>query len=195
MTTPAQIIDWISHQRGVCIDRTGHYGAQAPDLVNDYAAELYGLPYIFGHGHDVAGNLARSHGWKEIAPDQPVLLAHFVAFRRPAIEALVPLARARGEHARCGRPLLPRARALLPRARRRRARRDGGLPDRVAVDLGRLVVGDVAGPVLLGLIAAGVFFVCLFGGGLIADPSRLIAAGWQPSVETKAGLAAMAHVS
>mgnify|MGYP002651034827 FL=1 len=33
------------------------------------------------------------------------------------------------------------------------------------------------------------------GGGLIADPSRLIAAGWQPSVETKAGLAAMAHVS
>lgn len=71
MTTPAQIIDWISHQRGVCIDRTGHYGAQAPDLVNDYAAELYDLPHIFGHGHDVAGNLVRSHGWEEIAPDQP----------------------------------------------------------------------------------------------------------------------------
>ena len=71
MTTPAQIIDWISYQRGVCIDRTGHYGAQAPDLVNDYAAELYGLPHIFGHGHDVAGNLVRSHGWEEIAPDQP----------------------------------------------------------------------------------------------------------------------------
>ena len=71
MTTPAQIIDWISHQRGVCIDRTGHFGAQAPDLVNDYAAELYGLPHIFGHGHDVAGNLVRSHGWEEIAPDQP----------------------------------------------------------------------------------------------------------------------------
>ena len=71
MTTPAQIIDWISHQRGVCIDRTGHYGAQAPDLVNDYAAELYGLPHIFGHGHDVAGNLVRSHDWEEIAPDQP----------------------------------------------------------------------------------------------------------------------------
>jgi UDP-glucose 4-epimerase len=33
------------------------------------------------------------------------------------------------------------------------------------------------------------------GGGLIADPSKLIAAGWTPSVETKAGLAAMAHVS
>jgi UDP-glucose 4-epimerase len=33
------------------------------------------------------------------------------------------------------------------------------------------------------------------GGGLIADPSKLIAAGWKPSVETKAGLAAMAHVS
>lgn len=29
-------------------------------------------------------------GLFEIAPDQPVLLAHFVAFRRPAIEALVP---------------------------------------------------------------------------------------------------------
>lgn len=71
MTTIAQIIDWISATRGVCIDRTGHYGAQAPDLVNDYAAELYGLPHIFGHGHDVAGNLVRSHGWEEIAPDQP----------------------------------------------------------------------------------------------------------------------------
>jgi nucleoside-diphosphate-sugar epimerase len=33
------------------------------------------------------------------------------------------------------------------------------------------------------------------GGGLIVDPSKLIAAGWEPSVETKAGLAAMAHVS
>jgi nucleoside-diphosphate-sugar epimerase len=33
------------------------------------------------------------------------------------------------------------------------------------------------------------------GGGLIADPSKLIAAGWTPSVETRAGLAAMAHVS
>ena len=53
MTTPAQIIDWISDKRGVCIDRTGHFGAQAPDLVNDCAAELYGLPHIFGHGHDV----------------------------------------------------------------------------------------------------------------------------------------------
>ena len=71
MTTPAQIIDWISDKRGVCIDRTGHYGAQAPDLVNDYAAELYGLPHVWGHGHDVAGNLVRSHGWEEIAPDQP----------------------------------------------------------------------------------------------------------------------------
>lgn len=71
MTTIAQIIDWISATRGVCIDRTGHYGAQAPDLVNDYAAELYGLPHIFGHGHDVAGNLVRSHDWEEIAPDQP----------------------------------------------------------------------------------------------------------------------------
>jgi len=33
------------------------------------------------------------------------------------------------------------------------------------------------------------------GGGLIADPSKLIAAGWTPSVETRAGLAAMARVS
>lgn len=71
MTTLAQIIDWISATRGVCIDRTGRYGAQAPDLVNDYAAELYGLPHIFGHGEDVAGNLARAHDWEEIAPDQP----------------------------------------------------------------------------------------------------------------------------
>ena len=71
MTTIAQIIDWISATRGVCIDRTGRYGAQAPDLVNDYAAELYGLPHILGHGKDMADHLARAHGWEEIAPDQP----------------------------------------------------------------------------------------------------------------------------
>ena len=29
------------------------------------------------------------------------------------------------------------------------------------------------------------------GGGLVADPAKLLAAGWKPSVETKAGLAAM----
>lgn len=71
MNTPAQIIDWISARCGVCIDRTGHYGAQAPDLVNDYAADLYGLSHILGHGKDMADRLARAHGWTEIAPDQP----------------------------------------------------------------------------------------------------------------------------
>ena len=71
MTTISQTIRWMDANHGKCIDRTGHFGAQAPDLVNDYAAELYGLPHIFGHGHDVAGNLVRSHGWEEIAPDQP----------------------------------------------------------------------------------------------------------------------------
>jgi UDP-glucose 4-epimerase len=29
------------------------------------------------------------------------------------------------------------------------------------------------------------------GGSLIADPAKLIAAGWQPAVDTRAGLAAM----
>jgi nucleoside-diphosphate-sugar epimerase len=29
------------------------------------------------------------------------------------------------------------------------------------------------------------------GGGLVADPAKLLAAGWKPSIETKAGLAAM----
>ena len=71
MTTTAQIADWISDKRGACIDLDGHFGAQAPDLVNAYAADLFGLPHIFGHGHDVAGNLVRSHGWEEITPDQP----------------------------------------------------------------------------------------------------------------------------
>jgi UDP-glucose 4-epimerase len=33
------------------------------------------------------------------------------------------------------------------------------------------------------------------GGGLVADPAKLLAAGWKPSVETKAGLAALAHVA
>ena len=71
MTTIAQITDWITAHTGECIDRDGRYGAQAPDLVNDYAAELYGLHHIFGNGKDVAGNLVRSHGWKEVGPDQP----------------------------------------------------------------------------------------------------------------------------
>ena len=70
MTTPAHIIDWISYQRGVCIDRTGHYGAQAPDLVNAYAGDLYDLPHVLGNGEDMAANLARVHGWEEIGPDE-----------------------------------------------------------------------------------------------------------------------------
>ena len=32
------------------------------------------------------------------------------------------------------------------------------------------------------------------GGGLVVDPGKLLAAGWKPSIETKAGLAAMAQV-
>ena len=74
MTTTAQITDWITAHTGECIDRDGLYGAQAPDLVNAYAADLFGLPHIFGHGKDVAGNLARVHGWGEISPDQPAQL-------------------------------------------------------------------------------------------------------------------------
>ena len=70
MTTPAQIIDWISYQRGKCIDRTGFYGAQAPDLVNAYAQDLYNLPHVLGNGKDMAANLARVHGWEEIGPDE-----------------------------------------------------------------------------------------------------------------------------
>ena len=57
MTTTAQITDWITAHTGECIDRTGHFGAQAPDLVNAYAADVFGLPHIFGHGHDVDGDL------------------------------------------------------------------------------------------------------------------------------------------
>ena len=71
MTTTAQITDWITAHTGECIDRDGLYGAQAPDLVNAYAADVFGLPHIFGHGKDVAGNLARAHGWEEVAPGQP----------------------------------------------------------------------------------------------------------------------------
>ena len=71
MTTIAQTIRWMDANHGKCIDRDGLYGAQAPDLVNAYAADLFGLPHIFGHGKDMAANLARSHDWEEIAPDQP----------------------------------------------------------------------------------------------------------------------------
>ena len=74
MTTTAQIIDWIAAHTGECIDRTGLYGAQAPDLVNAYAGDLFGLPYTFGHGKDVTGNLARLDGWGEVSPDLPAQL-------------------------------------------------------------------------------------------------------------------------
>ena len=70
MTTASQITEWADANHGKCIDRDGHFGAQAPDLVNAYAADLFGLPHIFGHGKDMAGNLARVHGWEEIGPDE-----------------------------------------------------------------------------------------------------------------------------
>ena len=71
MTTISQTIRWMDANHGKCIDRDNRYGAQAPDLVNAYAQDLYDLPHIFGHGKDMAGNLVRSHGWGEISPDQP----------------------------------------------------------------------------------------------------------------------------
>ena len=70
MTTTHQIIEWADANHGWCIDRTGHYGAQAPDLVNAYAQDLYDLPHVLGNGKDMAANLARVHGWEEIAPDE-----------------------------------------------------------------------------------------------------------------------------
>ena len=71
MTKTAQITDWITAHTGECIDRDGHFGAQAPDLVNAYAADLFGLPHVLGNGKDMSANLARVHGWEEIGPDQP----------------------------------------------------------------------------------------------------------------------------
>lgn len=74
MTTTAQITDWITAHTGECIDRDGLYGAQAPDLVNAYAGDLYDLPHVLGNGKDMAGNLARVHGWEEIGPDEHAML-------------------------------------------------------------------------------------------------------------------------
>lgn len=74
MPSTTEVRAWIAANTGRLIDRDGVYGAQAPDLVNAYAADLFGLPHIFGHGKDVAGNLARVHGWGEISPDQPAQL-------------------------------------------------------------------------------------------------------------------------
>ena len=70
MTTISQTIRWMDANHGWCIDRTGAYGAQAPDLVNAYAADLFGLPHVLGNGKDMAANLARVHGWEEIGPNE-----------------------------------------------------------------------------------------------------------------------------
>ena len=71
MTTASQTIRWMDANHGKCIDRDNRYGAQAPDLVNAYAQDLYNLPHVLGNGKDMSANLARVHGWEEIAPDQP----------------------------------------------------------------------------------------------------------------------------
>ena len=70
MTTIAQTIRWMDANHGWCIDRDNRYGAQAPDLVNAYAQDLYDLPHVLGNGKDMAANLARVHGWEEIGPDE-----------------------------------------------------------------------------------------------------------------------------
>ena len=68
MTTISQTIRWMDANHGWCIDRDNRYGAQAPDLVNAYAGDLYGLPHVLGNGKDMSANLARVHGWEEIGP-------------------------------------------------------------------------------------------------------------------------------
>ena len=59
MTTISQTIRWMDANHGWCIDRDNRYGAQAPDLVNAYAGDLYDLPHVLGNGKDMAANLAQ----------------------------------------------------------------------------------------------------------------------------------------
>lgn len=81
MTTISQTIRWMDANHGWCIDRTGAYGAQAPDLVNAYAQDLYDLPHVLGNGKDMAANLARVHGWEEIGPDEHAKLGDVFSTR------------------------------------------------------------------------------------------------------------------
>lgn len=67
MPSTAEVRAWIAANTDRLIDRDGVYGAQAPDFVNAYAQDLYGLPHVHGHGKDIAHNLARVDGWSGIA--------------------------------------------------------------------------------------------------------------------------------
>lgn len=63
---PGHIRPWAEKVHGTEVDFDGAYGAQGPDLVNSYAAEVYGMPYSCGNGIDKAANMARDyadHGW------------------------------------------------------------------------------------------------------------------------------------
>ena len=81
MTTTHQITEWADANHGECIDRDNRYGAQAPDLVNAYAQDLYDLPHVLGNGKDMAANLARVHGWEEIGPDEHAKLGDVFSTR------------------------------------------------------------------------------------------------------------------
>ena len=81
MTTASQTIRWMDANHGKCIDRDNRYGAQAPDLVNAYAGDLYDLPHVLGNGKDMAANLARVHGWEEIGPDEHAKLGDVFSTR------------------------------------------------------------------------------------------------------------------
>lgn len=65
-----EVAAWFKTVDGKYIDMDGKWGAQCTDLAKNWAVKQFGVPNkAYGHGRDVARNLANEPGWTFISRD------------------------------------------------------------------------------------------------------------------------------
>ena len=65
MSTPATIIEWLNSANGVAMNPDGHYGLQCVDLVDQYAQDIFGVPWP-----QSIGGVTGAKQLLDVAPDE-----------------------------------------------------------------------------------------------------------------------------
>lgn len=65
MSTPATILEWLATAPGVAMNPDGHYGLQCVDLVDQYAQDIFGVPWP-----QSIGGVTGAKQLLDVAPDE-----------------------------------------------------------------------------------------------------------------------------
>jgi hypothetical protein len=64
MSTPSTIVEWLATAQGVAMNPDGHYGLQCVDLVDQYAQDIFGVPWS-----QCVGGVSGARQLLDVAPD------------------------------------------------------------------------------------------------------------------------------